>query len=393
MSNNVKTLPPRQDAGEVRNMAPPTVEEQPHVPESVASVLEDSEVLHASLKAGSIAQIVIALVAIVGLLYFLKIVMITSLVALLLAFVLEPLVDQFARIAIPRATGALVAVVVAAVFAGGLGYFLYNQVDSFASQLPQYSERIRQGLARIERPISRLESSTRQMANPSKDGRLPVPVQVQEAPAVSRIVVSNFGTIGEFLLAMSFIPFMTYFMLTCKQHAHAATVQLFPEEHRLVAFRTVTRISRMIRSFLVGNLIAGLIGAVCCTVLFGLLGIPFFYFIGIICGFLNLIPSIGALLALLPPLVGGAGILHRSGYLFVVLGVISIHAMTMNVLYPKLVGKRVRLNPLAVILSLLFWAWIWGAIGLVLAIPIAAAVKIVCDHTDSLSGFGAWLGT
>jgi predicted PurR-regulated permease PerM len=72
--------------------------------------------------------------------------------------------------------------------------------------------------------------------------------------------------------------------------------------------------------------------------------------------------------------------------------VVVLHIVTMNVLYPKIVGKRLRLNPLAVTLSLLFWAWIWGGMGLLLAVPLVGATKIVCDHVDSLRGFGAWLG-
>jgi predicted PurR-regulated permease PerM len=99
------------------------------------------------------------------------------------------------------------------------------------------------------------------------------------------------------------------------------------------------------------------------------------------------------LLALLPPIVGGAGTLHESGLLILVLGIVGIHVATIDFLYPKLVGTRVLLNPLAVILSLVFWAWIWGGVGLVLAIPIVAAAKIVCDHTDALKGVGVWLGT
>ena len=148
----------------------------------------------------------------------------------------------------------------------------------------------------------------------------------------------------------------------------------------------------MIRGFLIGNLVVWLIGAVSFTVLFWYLGIPFFYFIGMVCGFLSLIPSIGAILPLIPPVVCGIGILRTPGFLIVVIGVFAIHAVALNVLYPMFVGKRVLLNPLAVVLAMLIWVWIWGAMGLVLAIPIVAAVKIVCDHTDSLKGFGTWLG-
>jgi predicted PurR-regulated permease PerM len=76
----------------------------------------------------------------------------------------------------------------------------------------------------------------------------------------------------------------------------------------------------------------------------------------------------------------------------IVVTVIGMHILTMNVLYPLIIGKRLRLNPLALSLSLLFWAWVWGAMGLILAVPIVGATKIICDYVDSLRGLGAWLG-
>lgn len=360
--------------------------------EILASVSEEAEILHSSVKTGSLAQVVIAIGATIALLYFLKFVLITCLIALLLAFVLEPLVVQLERIRIPRIAGAMFGVVIASTLVASLGCFLYAQVDSLSNQLSQYSERIGQAVNHLQAPFNRLENNTHTVTSYSQSTKHPVPVQVEEEPILSRLVFSNFGTIGEFLLAVSFIPFLTYFILTWKHHLHTATVKLFPAEHRITASRTVSKISEMIRSFLVANLAVGLIGAVSCIALFWLLGIPFFYLIGAVCGFLSLIPSIGALLALLPPIVSGMGVLHKSGFLIVLLGVSGIHGVTMNFIYPKLVGKRVLLNPLVVIVSLLFWGWIWGGIGLILAIPIVASVKIVCDHTDSLRGFGSWLG-
>ena len=73
----------------------------------------------------------------------------------------------------------------------------------------------------------------------------------------------------------------------------------------------------MIRSFMVGNLAVGLTGAAVCTAVFGVLGIPYFYFLGIISGFASLIPSFGVFLGLLPPLAGGIGILSKTGVVLV----------------------------------------------------------------------------
>jgi predicted PurR-regulated permease PerM len=83
---------------------------------------------------------------------------------------------------------------------------------------------------------------------------------------------------------------------------------------------------------------------------------------------------------------------HSSGLAVIIMSVLGLHLFALNVLYPKFLGSRLQLNPLAVTLSLLFWGWMWGAMGLVLAIPITAAIKIVFDHVEPMRGYGAWLG-
>ena len=205
------------------------------------------------------------------------------------------------------------------------------------------------------------------------------------------MISAGTGTLGEVFLAITFVPFLVYFMLTWKDHAHSATVRLFPKEHRLVAHRTVGRISAMIRSFIAGNVLVGLLNAVVSMIVFWLLGIPYFYFLGVISGFASLIPYLGIFLALLAPLAGGLGIMNKTGVLIIFLTVVGLHVLGTYVFYPKVVGKRLRLNPLAVSLSLLFWAWIWGAMGLILAMPLVGTTKIVCDYIEPLRGLGAWL--
>jgi predicted PurR-regulated permease PerM len=353
---------------------------------------EEEEILHASIKAGSVAQVVVAVVAVLGLLYVLKLVMVTTLTAMLLAFVLEPLVSQLRRIKIPRAPGALVAVLLMVGTASSLTYFFYNRAVDFATQLPQYSGRIRDTVSKFRQQTSKIEESTRSVMSSPTDGKRPMQVEVRKTTGLSGLISASAGTLGEVLGAIGFIPFLVFFMLTWKDHAHAATVRLFPKEHRMMAHRTIGRISEMIRVFITGNLLVGLINAVVSTTVFWLLGVPYFYFVGFISGFFSIIPYLGVFFALLPPLAGGIGILNKTGVSAVFITVIGLHVLTMNVLYPKIVGKRLRLNPLAITLALLFWAWIWGAMGLLLAVPIVAASKIICDYTDSLRGLGHWLG-
>jgi len=359
---------------------------------AAAVVSEEVDVLHASIKAGTIAQIVIAIIAAIGLIYLLKLVLSTIFIAVLLAFLIDPLVKQFSRIRIPRSLAALIAVVSLITLALGLTYFFYSRAVDFATELPKYSGRIHSTVAGLREQASKIEQSTRSVIASPKAERKPVPVEIQETPGLSRVISAGSGTLGDVVLAVSFVPFLVYFMLTWKDHAHAATVKIFAKEHRLVAHRTIGRISEMIRMFIAGNVFIGLINVVVSGLVFWRLGLPYFYFLGIISGFVSLIPYLGVFLALLPPLAGGIGVLDKTGVMIIFVTVIGLHIITTNVLFPKIVGKRLNLNPLAVTLSLLFWAWIWGAMGLILAVPLVGATKIICDYVDSLRPFGAWLG-
>jgi predicted PurR-regulated permease PerM len=151
-------------------------------------------------------------------------------------------------------------------------------------------------------------------------------------------------------------------------------------------------ISAMIRSFMVGNLLIGVGLGVVSTVVFGVIHLPFFYFAGFMSGFLSLIPYLGILLALVPPIFVGLGHLQLQGIVIIFLTVFGLHLLALNILYPKLLGNRLQLNPLALTLALLIWGTLWGGSGLVLAVPITAAMKIVFDHVERLKPLGAWLG-
>ena len=78
--------------------------------------------------------------------------------------------------------------------------------------------------------------------------------------------------------------------------------------------------------------------------------------------------------------------------LFAFVIVLALHLTAMNVFYPKLVGARVHLNPLVVTLSLMFWGFLWDAAGLILAIPITAGIKAICDNVAGLKAYGRFLG-
>ena len=358
----------------------------------VEHAAEEVETLHGSIKAGTVAQIVVAFIAIIGLIYLLKLVLVTALASILLAYVLEPGVAGLTRLRIPRTIGALITVCAALFLAIGISYFSYNRALDFVEDLPQYSTALRNSLGSIRAKADKLVDQARSVVEVPKPHQKPVPVQIEQSQGLTAVISENSATIADVLLAVGFVPFLVYFMLASKDQVHVATVRLFPKEHRLVAHRTVGRISGMIRTYILANLVVGFGNALVCGFVFWYLGIQYFYFVGVISGFVTLIPYLGVFLAVLPSLASGLGTLHKAGIITVIVTVVGMHGVTMNLIYPKVIGPRLSLNPLAVSLSLLFWSWIWGAPGLILAIPILGALKIICDYVDPLQNLGSWLG-
>lgn len=342
-----------------------------------------------SLLAG---QTVVAVAVVLTICYFAKLVIVVLLFSILFAFILAPLVGLLERFRLPRPVGAFIALLVLlGVIYGGL-YFGYSKAVDFSQQLPRYSQEIKHIVVRFRAQAEKIQNTTQGVLSAGAEDKNKPTVTVQQQTSWWESITSGLGTLTEILLTVSFMPFLVYFMLTWQDHVRAATVMLFKMENRNTAYVTLGRISAMIHSFINGNLVVGLFTSIISMIVFGALHLPYFYFLAFISGFLTLIPYLGVVLALVPPLVAGIGHLHGGGMLVIALTVFGLHVFAINVLYPKLIGKRLQLNPLAVTLALLLWGWLWGAMGLILAVPITGALKIILDHIESLRPYGAWLG-
>jgi predicted PurR-regulated permease PerM len=309
--------------------------------------------------------------------------------SILLSFALDPLVETLGMyLRLPRALAALIAVILLLSLLYGISYASYSRAIAFVDTVPRYSQKIRSILRPFRQQAEKIKQTGEAVGEPEPTSV----IAVRPVTSWSDMLTHGVGTLTEVFLAASFIPFLTYFLLTWKHHARSSTVMLFPLQHRHTAYVTLGLIGKMLRSYIVGNLMIGLLISGVSVAIFALLKVPFFYFIGFLSGFLSLVPYLGVVLAMVPPLLAGLGQLEAGDLVAVIFSVILLHLFAMNVLYPKLLGSRLKLNPLSVTIALLFWGWIWGAIGLVLAIPITGALKIIFDHVESMKPYAAWLG-
>lgn len=327
---------------------------------------------------------IIGIAGILTLCYVGESVLVVMLVSVLLAFILAPIVDLLTYLRLPRGLAAAIAILLLLAALCGIVYFSYNQAATLLQDLPKYTSKIRDEASRFRKSAERFE-----VLPPEHEKGV---VSVRTATDWTDILTRGFGSVSAAVLAVSFVPFLVFFMLTWQQHVRSATVMLFPMENRHTAYVTLGQISAMVRSFMVGNVLIGLLLGAISTVVFWLIHLPFFYFAGFASGFLSLIPYMGLLLALVPPIFVGLGHADSQDILLIVTAVLLLHVVALNLLYPRILGKRLQLNPLAVTMSLLVWGALWGAMGLLLAIPITAAIRIIFAHVESLKPYGAWLG-
>jgi predicted PurR-regulated permease PerM len=323
-------------------------------------------------------------------LYYAAGVVITLLLSILIAYFLDPVVEFLERMRMPRTLGSLIAVLILIAVMAAVGYGLWARTSDFASNWPKYGGVLRHAITSVETKINGLE----RQVNPSaaqQDARL----RYEGGSATTfakNFLVRGIGSLYALVLEATFVPFLVFFMLAGKREAWHSTLQLFPASRRTAVKETLEDLRDVLRDYLVGMCIVTLVVMAASAIFFWIMGLDYPILTGMLSGLLNMVPYIGAVLAWLPPFLIALAKFKTFGSFALIAGVLmSIHMLSMNLLAPQLVGKRVRLNALAITIALLFWGWIWGGMGLLLAIPITAALRVICDHTESLRPVGRWL--
>lgn len=338
----------------------------------------------------SVSSRIIAAGIVIAFCYWASTVLVTLFVAVLMAYFLDPVVSWLENLRIPRALGALIVVLVTAAILSVVAYSLIDRADQFGRDWPKYREPLRAATQAVESRMEALEKHVSEIEPVERTGERVV--TLGESHTVRDALVGRLDSLYAFVLAATFVPFLLFFMLAAKRQVWHATMQLFPPNERTAVRDALTDVTQVLRSYLLGTSLVGLILVFASWLLFWWAGLDFPFLTGLVSGVCNLVPYLGVVMSWVPPLLVGLKHYHTMGPFVGIFAVLTIfHIVTANLLVPALVGWRVRLNALALTVSLLFWGWMWGAMGLILAIPITAVIKVVCDHVESLQPVGRWL--
>jgi len=337
------------------------------------------------------SQRIIAAAIVFAFLYFASDVVVTMLLAVLIAYFLDPAVGLLERIHIPRAIGALVVLFAVTAGFAGLGYLVVLRANQFIDAWPKYSSVLRHVTTAFDRQLTTLEKGIDAITPATEKNR--TAQRTAEPPPVREWLLRGAGSLYSILVVATFVPFLVFFMLAAKRRIWKATIELFPDENQDRVSGALDEVSSVLRSFVAGNALVAVILMLLSWGFFLWIHLDYPFVLGCASGLLNLVPYLGAVLAWIPPFLIGLAQWNTIGPYFGVAAMVTfLHIVGLNVLMPAIVGRRVHLNALAVTASLLFWGWLWGAIGLILAIPITATVKVICDHAEGWEPVGRWLG-
>jgi predicted PurR-regulated permease PerM len=356
--------------------------------ESQLRVVEMAPPASTSASDNLLSRILILLfILVAGLLtvfgYYASSICITVVLAGFLAILFDPVVVLLEKLHLPRSVAAAGIVLAGIGLIGLLGYVLYGRAMSFAEELPVYASKIQQTIEPISRKIQDLQQSAGSLTNGVHPIKKVPSVRLQESPTWPDYLVRGVGSVWGALIIAGVVPFLTFFMLCTKDQMATRLNGLLIS--RIDAARFITNLNQTIRGFVVGNLVVGSVTAAATTLVLWGVGIKGAIPLGIASGLLNLLPFLGLLASLALPLAAALLQFNTPGpYIVITLTILLLHVVCANVLIPKFISNRVSIGPVAATVGILFWGWLWGVMGLLLAVPLTALIKLVADLHPSL---------
>ena len=380
-------------------------------PKSEGTTEQEVPVLEAgpSTDVSSVSFTIVAVVTVTLTLQYAQPVLIPIVIGILLSYVLGPMVDSLARHGVSRWIGAALVI---ALLIGGLGFATYRlapQILSIVDDMPTATRRLLErskfsrtptqdesAIDKVQRAATEIDKATAAAAEPAPTQKGVTRVEVVQPAfrATDYLWTGGKNVIG-FLGQFAMVLFLVFFLLV--------TGDLFKRKLVKIAGPTLTKkkitvqimddINRQISGFLrVQVLTSAIVGAATGIVLWAF-GVRQFVVWGVLAGIFNSVPYLGPLIV-----TGGLGTvvfiqfddLLKTGYICAI--TLAITSLEGWLLTPTLMSRAAQMNPVAIFVGLLFWSWVWGVWGTILAVPMMMTAKAICDRVEDLQPVGELLG-
>ena len=368
------------------SLSPPGAIEKPNL-----EILEDA--LESQPAVRSLAATLLLVIALFYTLYFARAFFLPVTFGLLLNLLLSPFVRTLKRAHLPEPIGAALVVlsIVAAVGVGG--YFLADPAQEWIAKAPQSLAAANIKIRKLRRPMEQVSKSADQMARAATTGS--TTPRAQEVTLAGPSLMDRFvQTSATFLAGALETLVLLYFLLASGDLFLQKLTKMLPEfrdkkKAVAIARETETSISMYLSTVALINVLEG--GVV--TLIMWALGMPNPVLWGVLVLFLEFIPYLGALIMVGVLTLAALSTFDSVAHIVAVpASYLAVNLLQAYLLTPLLLGKRLTLNPVAILLGLILLWEIWGVAGAFIAVPLLATFKILCDHIETLAPVGEFLG-
>ena len=365
----------------------------------------------APLDIRSLSLTVIAALLLLAALHLLAPVLVPLTFAILTSYALNPLVTSLVRWRVPR---ALAAVLVLGVMTGGAGYLVYSMTDdvaAVAAQMPKAAERMRQTLRELRHsggaagPVQQVQEAAKTLetvaaevtgASPAEAAR--TRGRTTDQPVLnlnSWLVAGSLGLVSVGAEAVV-VVFLALYLLAAGDLFKRKLVRVVGTtlSEKKITVQILDEIDRQIATFLLVRLVITVLVAVFTWLPLRAIGLEQAALWGVVAGVLNIIPYLGpVIVAAVVFVVGVRRSSARIGMASAASGItVVVTSLEGYLLTPWLTSRAAEMNAVAIFVGLLFWGWIWGLAGVLLAVPLMLALKAICDRVEELSLAGGTAG-
>jgi predicted PurR-regulated permease PerM len=338
---------------------------------------------------GSIALTGLFVLAVFYSIYFMRSILLPIVLALLLSYLLRPMVRGLARLKIPLPVGAALLLIG---FFGLIGYsvsVLATPTAEWLQKAPTGFTELQHKLLPVKKSVAQVTQATGEIEKLASANAEIKAVEVKRHPITEALFVRT----PEFIASAVLSLILLYFLLVYDQAFIAKLVKLLPTlSDKKTAVGIAHDIEEQISRYLFTITAINVCLGVAVGTAVGLLGLRNPVMWGVMVALLNFVPYLGALTGIICMTIGAALSFDSLEYAFVFPAVyLSFGILEGSFITPWIMGRSLTLNPVIILLSLTFWGWMWGIVGIILAVPILAAFKILCAHIKPMEPLAEFL--
>jgi predicted PurR-regulated permease PerM len=326
--------------------------------------------------------------ALMAMLYIARGIVVPIIFALIIAILLQPVVDLFVRIKINRLLSIALTLLLTFVIIAGFGALLFSQASRFSESWPMLVDRFTLILN-----DSITWASGYFDIKPQRIHEWVLKTKGEIINTSSAAIGQTLVSVGSTLVIIFLVPVYVFMILYYQPLLLDFIKRLFAESHQSQVSEVVSQSKTVIQRYLVGLVIEAVIVAVLDTTALLILGIDYAILLGIIGALLNLIPYIGGLVAVALPMMIAIATKSSGWYaLYVLAAYYFIQLVDNNYIVPIIVSSKVKINALFSIIVVIAGNALWGIPGMFLSIPLLAIIKLIFDHIEPLKPWGFLLG-